>query len=308
MPATMLTAKTLRRLAALICLLPLSFSALAQSEQVPLDDRILLTPAIRYAAVDGHELLLDLYMPRGEIAPQLLVYVHGGAWRRGSRRANPIHTLANYFGAHGYAIASLDFRLSSQAMFPAQIYDIKAALRYLRANAEDYGYDANRLAILGSSSGGHLVAMMGVSNGNILLEGVVGDHLDQSSDVQAVVSYYGASNLNTILQQSTPFGLQVREPALELLIGGLPDESNELAKLASPVLHVDQFSAPLLMLHGDQDPQMPINQSHELHGAYKENYLPVHLEVLHGAAHGGEVFYDDRSNALVREFLEQQLN
>ena len=115
----------------------------------------------------------------------------------------------------------------------------------------------------------------------------VGRHLNQSSDVQAIVSYYGASNFLTILQQSTPHGLGVRIPALQLLLGKQPEKTPELAKLASPVFHVDDSDPPLLLLHGDQDPQMPINQSHELFGKYEAHDLAVKFEVVHGAAHGG---------------------
>lgn len=258
---------------------------------------------ISYAMVDGHDLKLDLYLPAEVSNPPLLVWVHGGAWRRGSKDA----VLTTAFVADGYAMASVDFRLSGDAMFPAQIHDIKAALRFLRGEARTYGYDAGRIGLLGASSGGHLVALVGVTNGHEALEGLVGSYLDESSDVQAVVSYFGASNLTTILQQSTPHGLNVRRPALDLLLGGQPDEVVEIARLASPVFHVDAADPPLLMLHGDQDPQMPINQSHELHHAYKQHGLDARFEVVHGAAHGGEEFIDDPRIALVTAFLDEQL-
>ena len=109
----------------------------------------------------------------------------------------------------------------------------------------------------------------------------------------------------TILKQSTPHGLSVRVPALELLLGGQPEDKPELAKLASPVFHVDTNDPPLLMLHGDQDPQVPINQSHELHAKYKESKLNVHFEVVHGAAHGGKPFYDKKRTQLVTAFLNK---
>ncbi len=247
-------------------------------------------PDIVYGTVDGHELKLDLYMPAEAVNPPLLIYVHGGAWRGGSKE----RVLTTTFVEDGYAMASVEFRLSGDAMFPAQIHDIKAAIRFLRGNAHSYGYEATRIGILGSSSGGHLVELVGVTNGHEELEGKVGDYLDQSSDIQAIVSYFGASNLTTILKQSTPHGLSVRVPALDLLIGGQPEDKVELARLASPVFHVDATDPPLLMLHGDQDPQMPINQSHELHNAYKEYDLQVQFEVVHGAAHGGEQFRDEK--------------
>ncbi len=261
------------------------------------------TADVVYADVDGHELKLDLYLPADAASPPLLVYVHGGAWRGGSKD----RVMTTAFVDDGYAMASLDFRLSGDARFPAQIHDIKAAIRFLRGNAGTFGYNPTRLAILGSSSGAHLATLVGVTNGEDELEGRIGDHLDQSSDVQAIVSYYGASNLTTILALSTPHGLSVRSPALDLLLGGQPDEEVDLAQLASPIFHVDASDPPLLILHGDQDPQMPINQSHELHHAYKEQAIPVQFEVVHGAGHGGERFTDARRNALVKAFLDEQL-
>src|SRR5439155_11957944 len=138
-------------------------------------------------------------------------------------------------------------------------------------------------------------------------EGKVGTHLDQSSDVQVIVVFYGASNLTTILAQSTPHGVNMRTPALELLLGGLPDSKPELARLASPVFHVDSRDPPLLWLHGDQDPQMPINQAHEMIGAYKKQGLPVQLEVVYGGAHGGKLFFTPEQIAQAADFLEHSL-
>jgi acetyl esterase/lipase len=187
------------------------------------------------------------------------------------------------------------------------VHEIKAAIRYLRANASRYGYDAGRIGILGASSGGHLAALAGTTNGNTELEGTLGAHPRESSAVQAIVSYFGASNLTTILAQSTPFGLGIREPALKRLLGALPKENEPAAKLASPVFHVDRTDPPLLMLHGDQDPQMPINQSHELQGAYEQQGLDTKLIVVHGAAHGGEAFYAPANVEHVAAFLDAQL-
>ena len=99
----------------------------------------------------------------------------------------------------------------------------------------------------------------------------------------------------------------MREPALELLLGGSVEDKSELARFGSPVFHVDSSDPPLLLLHGDQDPQMPINQTHELHGVAKEYGLDVHFEVIHGAAHGGNAFFDEQRTALVAEFLSRAL-
>jgi acetyl esterase/lipase len=241
---------------------------------------------ITYAIAEAIPLGLDLHMPAGVPKPPLLVWVHGGAWSAGTKAQYP-----KEFVERGFAVASLDFRQTTQAPFPANVLDIKAAIRFLRAKAGDYGYSADRIAIAGASSGAHLAALVGVTNGNAQLEGKEGNYLNQSSSVQAIISYFGASDLNTILAQSTPFGLNVREPALERLLGALPDKAKDLATLASPVTHVDKTDPPLLLLHGDRDPQMPINQSHELQGAYQNAGLDVDFYVVHGAAHGGDAFF-----------------
>ena len=239
---------------------------------------------IPYARVDGKELKLDLYLPP-DAAP-VVVYVHGGAWRSGSKEKPPIAGLAD----EGFAVASVEYRLSPVARFPAQLHDLQAVVRFLREKQADYGYDARRIAIAGSSAGGHLAALAGVT-----------------TDVQAIVSFYGGSNLMTILQQSTPKGAAMRATALQLLLGDVPEKTPELARMASPVFHVDRSDPPLLLLHGDQDPQMPIEQAYELQAKYKELGLPVHLEVVPGAGHGGKEFYDPQRMRLVIEFLKKHL-
>ena len=258
---------------------------------------------VRYAQVAGEELLLDLYLPRAAAAPPLIVWVHGGAWRGGSRTSMPLDGLLE----EGFAVASVDYRLTPVARFPAQIHDIKAAIRFLRANERRYGFDASRIAVAGASAGGHLAALVGVTNAHPELEGRVGDALDRSSDVQAIVSFYGAGNLTTILQQSTPHGLGVRIPALQLLLGSQPDDDPEVAKQASPLFHIDGADPPMLLLHGDQDPQMPINQSHELYGKYRELGVPAVMQVVHGAGHGGREFYDKTQTNLVADFLRRHM-
>lgn len=255
-----------------------------------------------FATVGDKTLALDIYLPNASENPPLLVWVHGGAWRSGSKTDVP-----SVFVEHGFATASVDYRLSPEARFPAQVHDIKAAIRFLRARGEEYGFRTDRIAIAGSSAGAHLAALVGVTNGHAELEGTVGNNLDESSDVQAILSYFGASNLTTILNQSTPHGLSVRKPALDLFLGGQPDAVPDVAKLASPVFHVDTGDPPLLLLHGDQDPQMPINQSHELEGIYRQHGLDASLDVVHGAAHGGPAFYQDNHLINALDFLERTI-
>src|SRR5688572_18104208 len=162
---------------------------------------------VKFARAGDSDLLLDLYLPSGSQRPiGLIVWVHGGAWRAGSRASVDLLGLTD----RGWAVASVDYRLSTVARFPAQVHDIKAAIRYLRARASEHGYPPERLVIAGSSAGGHLAALVGVSNRHPELEGSIGTDTRTSSDVQAIVSLYGASNLTSILAQSTPHGLSVR--------------------------------------------------------------------------------------------------
>jgi len=257
---------------------------------------------VTYARGDGKDLRLDIYMPAGAQAPPLLVWVHGGVWAYGTKAEVPM-----VFVTNGIATASIDFRQSTEARFPAQVHDIKAAIRFLRARATEYGYRAERIAIGGDSSGGHLAALVGVTNGHKELEGTLGSYLNQSSSVQAIVDYYGASNLMTILAQSTPYGVSVREPGLRRLLGAVPANARVLAELASPVFHVDPSDPPLLLFHGDEDPQMPIEQSHELESVYRKMGLDVYLDVVRGAAHGGELFFSPERVQRALAFLRRTL-
>src|SRR5579862_3468573 len=198
-----------------------------------------------YATVAGKPLALDLHLPAGVRHPLLLVFVHGGAWTTGSKAQYPTFLLER-----GFAVASLDFRSSNEAPFPADVFDIKAGIRYLRAKASYYGYRSNRIAIVGASSGGHLAELVGVTSNEAALEGTEGEYRSESSAIQAIVSYFGASDLTTILAQSTPAGVAVREPALKRLLGATPDQVPALAKQASPIFHVTRDAPPVLLLHG----------------------------------------------------------
>ena len=256
---------------------------------------------IPYARLGEQIQFLDLHLPKGKPRAPLIVWVHGGAWRSGSRKDMPLGKLVEA----GYAVASVDYRLSTQAKFPAQIHDLKASIRFLRGHGGEWRLPSRKILIAGDSAGGHLAALVGGSYGHAELEGEIGGDRAQSSDVQGIISFYGGANLTTILKQSTPHGLGVRVPALDLLLGGQPDDVPVLARLASPVFHVDKNDPPLLLLHGDQDPQMPVNQALELAGAYQKVNAPVQLEIVHGAAHGGAMFYDEQRMGVVLKFLRR---
>lgn len=257
---------------------------------------------VSYASVGGKALRLDLHLPTGPRNPPLVIYVHGGAWSAGDKTAYP-----SFLVDRGYAVASVDFRSTDEAPFPANVHDIKAAIRFLRAHANTYGYDGQHIALSGASSGGHLAALVGVTTGNAQLEGSLGQDSGTSSAVQAIVSWFGASDLTTILAQSTPFGLSVREPALRKLLGDAPDKVPDIARLASPVFHISKDDPPALLLHGDQDRQMPINQLHQLQGAYEAAGLKVETLILHGVGHDGGPFFSGAPSEAVVAFLRRTI-
>lgn len=255
-----------------------------------------------YATVAGKALALDLYLPAQPVHPYLVVYLHGGAWSAGDKDLYP-----RFLVERGFAVASVEFRSTNDARFPANVNDVKAAIRFLRAQSGHYGYHGDRLALAGASSGAHLALLAGVSHDDPALEGDEGKYPTTSSRVQAIVSFFGASNLTTILAQSTPFGLGVRVPALQRLLGGSPEEQPDLARLASPVYHVDATAPPLLLLHGDQDRQMPINQLHEMQGAYERAGLGAETLIVHGAGHDSVPFWQGAPADRVTAFLTRAL-
>jgi len=236
---------------------------------------------IEYAAVDGISLLLDLYLPDPKPAEPvpLVLWIHGGAWRAGSKDT----TYAPETLGGDYAVASVDYRLSDVALFPAQIHDVKAAVRFLRANADRFGIDPDRFGAWGSSAGGHLVALLGTTCGDEALEGAVGGNLDQSSCIQAVCDFYGPTDFAALLDQR---GENTRRPMPEdHLIGGSVEDLTELAELASPIAHVSADDPPFLIMHGSDDGTVPVEQSIALDVALREAGVDSTLIVIEGAGH-----------------------
>ncbi len=245
---------------------------------------------------EGQQLKLDLYRPAEQTRP-LIVWMHGGGWCQGNRSSCPIKPLVK----EGYPVASIDYRLTDVAKFPAQIHDVKAAIRYLRGEGETLKLKTETIIAGGTSAGGHLAALVGTTNGVAELEGTIGDHLNQKSDVHAIVDYFGPTNLVSIV----PEQVDIRIPALEMLLGGMPREQEELARLASPVAHVDANDPPLIMIHGAFDTTVFLGQSRELKDVYEKSGLTTELVVIPFGRHGGREFFDDEKMKQVNEFLEK---
>jgi acetyl esterase/lipase len=257
---------------------------------------------IVYAKIGNRNLLVDIYLPGHQPDPYLIVWIHGGAWHSGSKDTPP-----QEFINQGFALASVDYRLSVEAPFPAMINDIKAAIRFLRSNAKKYGYREDKIIVAGSSAGGHLAALIGTTNNDPDFEGDLGDHLATSSAVQATIDFFGPTNFLTILDQSTPHGLNVRAPALALLLGKPVEQVSDLANKASPKFQVDPSDPPIFIAHGDQDYQVPINQSIELHQAFKKAGVITQFEIVSGAGHGSKDYFTPEFIAKIVAFLREIL-
>lgn len=258
---------------------------------------------IAYVA-DGHERQkLDVFVPEAADGPlPLIIWIHGGGWQNGSKDGCP--PLRDGFTERGYAVASINYRLSGHAVFPAQIEDCKAAIRWLRAHGGEYRLDPQRFGVWGSSAGGHLAALVGTSGDVKAFD--VGAHLDQSSRVQAVCDFFGPTDFTAFV--TTP-GYERHATATSpeaKLIGGPVAENRDKAARASPVTYASRDDPVFLIVHGDEDPVVPINQSQLLHGALERAGVNSHFHAIRGAGHG-QGFGGPEIEPMVNAFFERAL-
>jgi acetyl esterase/lipase len=256
---------------------------------------------VEYALVAGYRpLLLDLSIPNVHRPVPLVVLIHGGAWLGGSKNIQPPDfedrgILQSRLLEEGFAVASIQYRLSGEAAFPAQLHDIKAAVRWLRNAAPVVGIDPDRLASLGASAGGHLAIFLGTNTTATDLEGTVG-LAGPSSSVTASVGWYPPTRLDTMESESTPgtpFAAHSAPDSPESrLIGHTVRERPDLARHASPIAHISDATAPTLLVHGTLDRMVPHQQSVAYHLALDAAGVPNKLELVEGADHcffGGDI-------------------
>ena len=290
-------------LIALALLVPLSMAfaqpRVSRAPRAPEDARVYRDLA--YVANGHARQKLDLYLPKEGTNLPVIINIHGGAFRGGSKEMGvPLDYLAR-----GYAVASINYRLSQQAVFPAQIEDCKAAVRWLRANAAEYSLDPAHFAAWGSSAGGHLAAMLGTTGD--VKEFEVGENPGVPSRVQAVVDYFGPTDFLQMDAHRTPNG-QLHAPANSpesQLIGGPLQENKEKVARANPITYVTKDAPPFLICHGDSDPLVPHHQGELLEAALKKAGVPVTFYTVKGAGHGG--FHDPKVPELTQAFLAKHL-
>lgn len=257
---------------------------------------------IEYARIGERSLLLDLYLPTDRsVPPPVILWLHGGGWRYGDKNHCPLRFLAS----EGYAIAAIEYRLTPEAPFPAQIHDCKAAVRWLRAKASEYRIDASRLVAAGESSGGHLALLLGTTADEAAMEGNVGEHKAMPTAVSAVIDFFGSSDLTAYAGAPTDGSDEV----FTLLLGGPIAERLELAKQASPITWVSPGDAPVLVLHDEEDTVVPIAQSRKLVEHYQAKNIEVqwHWVATFKPEHNTAPFLDAAGKDRLRAFLRKHL-
>lgn len=236
---------------------------------------------LEYARPDGIPLMLDLYVPKQSTNRlPILIWIHGGAWKAGSKERCPLAFLAQ----KGFAVASIEYRLLDRAPFPAQLYDCKSVVRWLKANADKLNLDASRIGVFGASAGGHLAALLGTTPDLKDLEGDVGGNLKQSSRVQAICAFYPPTDLNQLVtnprQRTSP------DSDIGKLLGGPLEQNLDKAARANPVNYISPDDTPFYLVHGDKDTMVRLEQSRLLHEGLLKAGVESTLYVVPGKGHG----------------------
>lgn len=263
------------------------------NSQIPAD--VEYVKDVEFGKVGSRSLKMNIVRPRVQSAKTLpvIVWVHGGGWNSGSRE--DFIEVFSGFAQVGYLFASIEYRLSTEASFPAQIEDTKCAIRFLRAKAGDYGINPERIGIWGASAGGYLAAFAGVTGNTGEFEGT-GGWPGFSSKVQAVCDWFGPADFTGSDGEAVNL--------IKLLLGGSPFTNRELARKASVTTYITGDDPPFFIMHGDNDTIVPLSQSQILYDTLKGAGVEANLQVVKGAGHG---FAGVQDFEAVRDFFDRHL-
>lgn len=262
-----------------------------------------LTRDIPYVSHPASNQNFNLYLPRDKGAQPfpLVVWIHGGAWLSGSKEWDNV----KYLVREGYAIASIDYRFTPEAPFPAQIQDCNAALNFILAHAGDYGVDAKRFVVGGGSAGGHLALMLGLARGQ--------KDFGANPEVKplAILDFFGPADLNRMKSDLEAIhsqkGLDLFQDAGSKLLGAPVDDSSDKAKIASPINYVSGAAPPVMILQGGKDDLVASAQSERLHAALDKARVKNKLVVIADAGHDGPAFSTPEVQSKVIDFLNAVL-
>ena len=256
-----------------------------------------------YASINGRDLPLDVYSPstKPERPIPVIVWVHGGGWRGGSKsgigRSLPILS-------RGYGLVSVEYRLSGEAIFPAAIGDVKAAFRWVRANASTYGFDPARIGAWGSSAGGHLVALLGTAHDVAEWDRIHEENAGVSSRPDAVCNWFGPSDFLRMNDFPSRIDHDAADSPESKFVGGPIQENQQKAQRANPVNYVTPDDPPMLHMHGELDRAVPFNQSELLHAALEKVGVDSTLYMVKSADHGFRNMVGDTPETLIDRVAE----
>ena len=269
-----------------------------------------------YAAEMGYRpVTLDLRIPAGVINPPLVVYVHGGAWMFGDRRYLPptlkFNQLFDSFISAGIAVATVDYRHAMEAPHPAQIHDVKAAIRYLRYFSDTFLFDSHRIGIMGESAGGHIASFVALTHKNPQYDGKIGI-AEGSVEITACVNWYGVNDF-TIHKEKAFTEEQLQEFSEIIpewakngfyyyLFGGQQEDQGVL-RAASSLYQVSGDAQPMLLQHGDADIVVPVENSYKLYEALLAQGIDVELDVIKGADH----IWEGKSPAEIAAIIDRSV-
>ncbi|HSY17840.1 MAG TPA: alpha/beta hydrolase [Candidatus Acidoferrales bacterium] len=254
---------------------------------------------IAYTTNAGPRQNFDLYLPgMGKKPFPLLVWIHGGGWSMGSKDWINVR----YLVRHGYAIASIDYRMTDEGAFPMQIQDCNTALNFILAHAPEYGVDGKKFAVGGGSAGGHLALLLGMARRQ------PGFGADPAVKPAAILDLFGPTDFTKTLEQLQAIhsekGIQAFQDAVPKLLGGRLSLATDKAEIASPVNYVNGNSPPVFILHGGSDDVVPIAQSEELRAALDRAGVPNRYMEVQGAGHDGAKFSTPDIEAAEVDFLD----
>ena len=263
-------------------------------EASPTAETITLRRDVIYGTIEGVQLTMDIALPKSGNGAAVLL-IHGGGWSEGdkSQLAGEIKTMAR----RGYVAASVGYRLAPMYRFPAAVHDVRLAVRYLRRQASELGFEPERIGAVGFSAGAHLAMMLATTDADDFE--LVGGLEDQSPKVAAAVSYFGPTQLTS---DSIP------APSVEILrrfLGASRDENPAVYRTASPITYLDSSDCPMLLFQGTTDPLVPYGQAIEMMRAMDENNIAGRVEIIAGASHGWGGQELDRTRAATMEFLHR---
>lgn len=260
---------------------------------------------IAFAQNQERTLKMDILSPKISTKPMpVIVWIHGGFWRQGSKKQGLKYLVS--FARQGFFCASIEYRLTPEAIFPAQIEDCKCAIRFLRAHAPEFRIDPQRIGVWGVSAGGHLAALLGTTHHLQEFEGS-GGWENYSSRVQAVCDWFGPTDFLRINDVPRNINFTPADSPEAALIGGLVEENHDKAAKANPITYVSNDAPPFLIVHGDNDMLVPLNQSQLLFDALKKAQVEATLEVIAGGGHGNKKFKSRTLSKQMENFFKKHL-